>query len=153
MSILLQRVEARFIIDILHAKLIDEKIIHLTKHDAIYVPILVTSANLEENTVFFHNSFYSTIVIKSEIIDKGESILVLYRVEKRQSESKRWGIMQIPFENERFVHEIIPNYNGTLEHYLLVDAENHFNCIVEGRDWIPLYDSQGREFTGDYMPL
>ena len=61
--------------------------------------------------------------------------------------------MRITFENEKFVHEIIPNYNGTLEHYWLIDTENHFKSIIDGVDWTPLYDSQGREFKGDYMPL
>ena len=61
--------------------------------------------------------------------------------------------MKIIFENEKFVHEIIPNYNNTLEHYWLIDVENHFKSIVKGCKWVPLYYSQGREFKGDYMPL
>jgi len=40
--------------------------------------------------------------------------------------------MKITFENEKFVHEIILNYNGTLEHYWQIDVENHFKSIAEG---------------------
>lgn len=108
---------------------------------------------LRENDVFFRNSFYSTIILKSAIIDKGKAILVLYRIEKNKDKSERWGIMRITYECEKYVHEIVKNYNNTLEHYWLKDVENHFKCIIEGRDWVPLYDSQGREFKGDYMPL
>ena len=60
--------------------------------------------------------------------------------------------MRITLENEKFVHEMIPNYNGTLEHYWLIDTENHFTSIIDGVKWQPLYDSQGREFRDDYMP-
>jgi hypothetical protein len=61
--------------------------------------------------------------------------------------------MKITFENGKFVHEIIPNYNRMLEHYWLIDVENHFKSIIEGSKWSPIYDSQGKEFKGDYMPF
>ncbi len=118
-----------------------------------YNPIEEYATQLKRNTIFFQNIYYSTTILKSSIIDKGESLLVLYRIEKKESKDKRWGIMKITFENEKFIHEIIPNYNNTLEHYWLKDVENHFKSIIEGHKWIPLYDSQGREFKGDYMPL
>ena len=44
-------------------------------------------------------------------------------------------IMKITFENEKFVHEIVPNYNGTQQHYWLIDTENHFNSIIDGTKW------------------
>ena len=53
--------------------------------------------------------------------------------------------MKIIFENEKFVHEIIPNYNNTLEHYWLIDVENHFKSIVKGCKWVPLYDIHKEE--------
>lgn len=116
-------------------------------------PIAEYAEQLEGNTIFFRNSYSFTNVIQSKIIDKGKSLLVMYEITKKESIDKRWGIMKITFENEKFVHEIIPNYNNTLEHYCLVDVENHYKSILEGYEWVPLYDSQGREFNGDYMPL
>lgn len=116
-------------------------------------PIAEYAAQLKKNTMFFHNKYYSTTILESAIIDKGESLLAMYGIEKKEGSDKRWGIMKIIFENEKFVHEIIPNYNNTLEHYWLKDVENHFKSIVKGCKWVPLYDSQGREFKGDYMPL
>jgi hypothetical protein len=116
-------------------------------------PIADYSAQLEANTIFFQNSYYFTTTIQSAIIDKGKSLLVMYEVIKKESIQKRWGIMKITFENGKFVHEIIYNYNGTLEHYWLIDVEKHFKSIVEGGNWTPLYDSQGKEFKDGYMPL
>ena len=116
-------------------------------------PITEYASQLKENTIFFQNTYYRTTVLKSEIIEKGESLLVLYEITKKEGIATRWGIMKITFEHEKFVHEIVPNYNGTLEHYWQMDVENHFKSIVEGGKWSPLYDSQGREFKGDYMPL
>ena len=116
-------------------------------------PIAEYAAQLKDNTIFFQNSYYFTTVIQSATIDKGKSLLVMYEITKKESIDKRWGIMKIIFENEKFVHEIIPNYNNTLEHYWLIDVENHFKSIVEGGKWSPLYDSEGREFKGDYMPF
>ncbi len=116
-------------------------------------PIGEYAAQLKKDTLFFYNNYYSTTILKSLIIDKGKSLLVMYVIEKKESKDKRWGIMKITFENEKFVHEIILNYNNTLEHYSLIDVENHFKSILEGYKWHPLYDSQGKEFKGDYMPL
>jgi hypothetical protein len=116
-------------------------------------PIAEYAAQIVDSTIFFQNSYYFTTVIQSAIIDEGKSLLVLYEITKKESIDKRWGIMKIAFENEKFAHEIIPNYNNTLEHYWLIDVENHYKSIVEGSEWFPLYDSQGREFKGDYMPL
>ncbi len=116
-------------------------------------PIAEYAAQLEGNSIFFQNPYYFTTVIQSAIIEKGKSLLVMYKITKKESIDKRWGIMKIIFENEKFVYEIIPNYNSTLEHYWLKDVENHFNSISEGCNWTPLYDSQGREFKGDYTPL
>jgi hypothetical protein len=78
-----------------------------------------------------------TTVIQGTIIDKGKSLLIMYEITKKTSIDKRWGIMKITFENKNFVHEIIPNFNNTLEHYWLVDVENHFNSSVEGVKWTP----------------
>lgn len=116
-------------------------------------PLAEYAAQMEENAIFFQNIYYSTIVLKNAIIDNGKSLLVLYKIIKKEGIDEKWGIMKIIFEHDKFTHEIIPNYNNTLEHYWLKDVENHFNCIIEGSDWSPLYDSQGREFKGDYMPL
>jgi hypothetical protein len=116
-------------------------------------PIKEYAAQLKDNTIFFQNSYYFTTAIQSAIIDKGKSLLVMYEITKKESTDIRWGIMKITFENKKFVHEIIPNYNNTLEHYWLIDVENHFKSIVKGCMWVPLYDSQGTEFKGDYMPL
>ena len=57
------------------------------------------------------------------------------------------------YEDEKFVHEIILNHNGSSEHYTLIDTENHLKSIIDGVDWTPLYDSQGRKYNGGYMPL
>lgn len=122
-------------------------------HKVFNNPIAEYAAKLAGNTIFFQNSYNSTTVIQCEIIDKGKSLLVMYEVTKKVSINKRWGIMKITFEKEKFVHEIILNYNSTLEHYWLIDVENHFKSIVEGSNWSPIYDSQGKEFKGDYMPL
>lgn len=116
-------------------------------------PIEEYAAQLKKGTIFFYNNYYSTTLLKSTIIDKGDSLLVMYGIEKKESNDKRWGIMKITIENEKFVHEIILNYNNTLEHYWLIDVENHFKSFLEGYEWVPIYDSQGREFKGDYMPL
>jgi len=116
-------------------------------------PIAEYAGLLKNNTIFFQNQYYFTTVIQSAIIDSGKTLLVLYEVKKKTSKDERWGIMKITFENKKFVHEIIPNYNGTLEHYWLIDVENHLKSIVEGGKWSPLYDSQGRVFKGGYMPL
>ena len=115
-------------------------------------PIAEYAEQIQDNTLFFQTSYYSTNVIKSTIIDVGEAILVMYEISYIDRED-RWGIMRITFENEKYVHEIIPNYNGTLDHYNLVDVENHFISIVKGTHWTPLYDSRGREFREGYMPL
>ncbi len=116
-------------------------------------PIEEYAAQLKKSAIFFYNIYYSTTVLKSSIIDEGKTLLVMYRIKRKKNQDKRWGIMKIKFKNEMFVHEIIPNYNGTLEHYWLIDVENHFKSIIEGYEWVPLYDSQGREFKGNYMPL
>ena len=116
-------------------------------------PIIEYAAQLKDNSVLFHNMYYSTTILKSAIIEKENSLLVLYEVIKREGTDRRWGIMKISYKHEKFIHEIILNYNGTLEHYWLIDAENHINSMVEGGKWSPLYDSQGMEFKGDYMPL
>jgi hypothetical protein len=116
-------------------------------------PIAEYATQLENGVIFFQNSFYFTTVLEKAIIENGKSLLVLYAITKKENENERWGIIKVTFESEKFVHEIIPNYNGTLEHYWLIDVENHFKSIVEGNKWVPLYDSQGKEFKGDYMPL
>ena len=116
-------------------------------------PIVEYSAHLKDNTILFQTPYYFTTVIQRAIINEGKSLLVLYAITKKESINKRWGIMKITLENEKFVHEIIPNYNGTLEHYWLIDVENHFKSIIEGGKWTPLYDSQGKEFKGEYMPF
>jgi hypothetical protein len=116
-------------------------------------PIAEYAALLEENAIFFQNIFYFTTVVKKAIIEEEKSLLVLYNITKKEGIDKRWGIMKIKFENEKFEHEIILNYNRTLEHYWLIDVENHFKSIIEGSDWSPIYDSQGKEFKGDYMPF
>ena len=97
--------------------------------------------------------YYGTIILKSAILEEGDALLVLYEIIREEDRDKRWGIMKITFENEKYVHEIIPNYNGTQEHYWLIDTENHFTSIIDEVKWHPLYDSQGREFKDDYMPL
>ncbi|MEQ9062788.1 MAG: HNH endonuclease signature motif containing protein [Vicingaceae bacterium] len=116
-------------------------------------PISEYEAQLNVNEVFFENAYYHTITLKKAIIEEGESLLVMYEVIKRENSDKRWGIMKITYDNQKFIHEIVTNYNGTLEHYWLKDVENHFTCLIDGKQWTPLYDSQGREFKGDYMPL
>lgn len=116
-------------------------------------PIAKYAALLDENVIFFQNIFYFTTVVKNAIIEKEKSLLVLYKITKKEGNDRRWGIMKITFEKEKFVHEIILNYNRTLEHYWLIDVENHFKSIIEGSDWSPIYDSQGKEFKGDYMPF
>lgn len=88
-------------------------------------PIAEYSELIKANELFFHTSYYHTTIIQSQIINQ-EVLLVLYEICYKDRED-RWGIMKITFENEKFVHEIIPNYNGTLDHYFLIDAENHFN--------------------------
>ena len=116
-------------------------------------PIAEYSVQLKDNAILFQNSYYFTTIIQIAVIDKGKSLLVLYDIKKKEGEDKRWGIMKITFENGKYVHEIIPNYNGTLEHYWQIDVENHFKSIIEVSKWTPLYDSQGKEFNGDYMPF
>ena len=71
-------------------------------------PIAEYAAQLEYNTIFFQNSYYFTSLIQSTIIDNGRSLLVIYEIKKKESIVKRWGIMKIVFENEKYVHEIIP---------------------------------------------
>lgn len=116
-------------------------------------PITEYAEQIEDNTLFFQTSYYHTTVIQSKIIDDEETLLVMYEIDYKDRE-RRWGIMRITFEHGKFVHDIVPNYNGrTLDHYNLEDTENHFNAIVNGTKWTPLYDSQGRKFGGDYMPL
>lgn len=116
-------------------------------------PIEQYSARLKKNSVFFYTSYYSTTMLESAIIDKAESLLVMYEIEKQQGSDKRWGLMKIIFENQKYVHEIILNYNGTQQHYSLIEVENHFKCIVKGDEWAPLKDSQGRGFKDGYRPL
>ena len=116
-------------------------------------PIAEYAEQLRENEVFFQNMYYGTIILKSAILKDEDALLVLYEIIREEDRDKRWGIMKITFENEKYVHEIIPNYNGTQEHYWLIDTENHFTSIIDGVKWHPLYDSQGREFRDDYMPL
>ena len=116
-------------------------------------PISEYAEQIEYSTIFFQTSYYYTTIIQSTIIDAEKILLVMYEISYKDSEEERWGIMKITFENENFVHEIVPNYNSSLDHYTLVDVENHFNSIVKGTQWTPLYDSQGREFKGGYMPL
>jgi len=116
-------------------------------------PITEYAAQLKENAILFQNIYYKTIVLKSEVIETGNSLLVLYEIIKKEDSDPRWGIMKITYEHENFVHEIVTNYNGMSEHYWLIDTENHFNSIIDGVNWHPLYDSQGREFKDDYMPL
>ena len=69
------------------------------------------------------------------------------------NDDKRWGIMKVSFDNGIYLHEIVLNYNGTQGHYWEIDAENHFDCIISGKEWKPLYDSQGNEFKDGYQPL
>lgn len=115
--------------------------------------IIEYSRLLKVNTIFFQNVYYTTTVVKFEVIDSGESLLVLYKINKNEGLESRWGIMKIEFNNEKFIHEIILNYNDTLEHYNSIDVENHFKAIVDGGEWSPIYNSQGGKFEGDYMPL
>ena len=116
-------------------------------------PILEYAQKLKENVILFHNPYYMTVVLKSETYDNGESLLVLYEVIKNKESDQRWGIMEIFNVDEKFIHEIITNYNGTQQHYWLIDTENHFNAILNNTDWQPKYDSQGREYKDDYMPF
>ena len=115
-------------------------------------PIAEYAAQIENNTLFFKTSYYYTTVIQSTIIDDEETLLVMYKISYKDRE-ERWGIMRITFKNEKFVHEIVPNYNGSLDHYTLVDVENHYISIIKGTIWTPLYDFQGKEFKGGYIPL
>ncbi|MFH0759852.1 MAG: HNH endonuclease [Bacteroidota bacterium] len=125
---------------------------HLCPQEVFDDPIAEYAEQIKANELFFQTSYYHTTIIQSEIIDQGGLLLVLYEISYKDRED-RWGIMKITFENEKFVHEIIPNYNGTLDHYFLIDTKNHFYSIVNGTEWSPLYDSQGREFREGYMPL
>lgn len=116
-------------------------------------PLAEYLANLQAGKIFFQNPYYFTIVLKVASINEDKSLLVLYEVINQQNTDKRWGIIKITFENGKFAHELIYNYNGTQQHYWLIDAENHFQSIIEKTEWMPLYDSQGKKFEGDYMPL
>jgi len=93
-------------------------------------PIAEYAEQLRENEVFFQNMYYGTIILKSAILEEGDALLVLYEIIREEDRDKRWGIMKITFENGKFVHEIIPNYNGTQEHYWLIDTENHLTHIA-----------------------
>jgi len=116
-------------------------------------PIANFADRIEKNTLFFKTSYYSTSVLKKEIIDGGKTLLVMYEINYKERDQK-WGIMKITFDQEKFICGIVPNYNGsTLDHYNLEDTKNHFSAIINSTKWTPLYDSQGRKFGGDYMPL
>lgn len=80
-------------------------------------PIAEYAEQIEDDELFFQTTYYYTTVIQRTIIDNGEALLVMYEVFNKDRDNKRWGIMRITFENEKFIHEIIPNYNDTLEHY------------------------------------
>lgn len=115
-------------------------------------PIAEYAKEIKDNTLFMQNAYYQAMAMQCRLIDAGNALLVMYEIE-RDDRDKRWGIMKITFEYEKFVFELITNYNGTQEHYNLEDVENHFNSIIDGTKWTPLYDSQGRRFIGEYMPL
>lgn len=115
-------------------------------------PIAEYYKGLEIDSLFFENSSYRAKVIKKLMMDADNNILVLYAIEYTNNE-KRWGIMKIIYKQGKFIHEIVPNYNGSLSHYNFEDTENHFMAIINGKKWTPLYDSQGRKFKRDYMPL
>ncbi len=116
-------------------------------------PITEFAEQLLTNSHFYTTSYYSTILLDKAVIDSGKTLLTMYEIEYKDRDQK-WGIMRISFEQEKFICEIVTNYNGrTLDHYNLEDTENHFNAIIKGEDWKPLYDPQGRKFDGDYLPL
>lgn len=116
-------------------------------------PLEEYSKNLESGTTLFYNEYYEAIILKFSLINEGNCLLVLFRFVNFDNEDKRWGIMKISFDTGIYIHELVLNYNGTQRHYWEIDAKNHFDCIVSEKEWKPLYDSQGREFTDDYQPL
>jgi hypothetical protein len=81
-------------------------------------PITEYAEQLRENEILFQNMSYGAIILKSATIEKEEVLLVLYEIIREENRDKRWGIMKITSEYEKFVHEIIPNYNNSLEHIL-----------------------------------
>ena len=116
-------------------------------------PIKEYSKKLESGTALFYNAYYEAIISKYSLIEDGNCLLVLFKFVNFDNEDKRWGIMKISYDNGIYIHELVLNYNGTQRHYWEIDAENHFHCIVSGKEWKPLYDSQGNEFKDDYQPL
>ena len=120
---------------------------------ASQTPLKDYSKQLELGEILFHNIFYSTRILKYEVIERDKCLVVLYSVVREANSLIRWGIMKITHDSKHFIHEIIYNYNRTLEHYNEIDAMNHFECLIDGKNWIPLFDSQGKEFREGYMPL
>ena len=108
--------------------------------------------NLTPNALFYKTDFSSAFIVKSELMESNNRLLVMYRVVNKDSpKEERWGIMSITLVDEVFVHKIITNYNGTLQHYWLPDTEDHFNCIVNGGIWRPKYNSAMQIIEGDYL--
>jgi len=57
------------------------------------------------------------------------------------------------YDNVDFLLESIIQKQDSFNALLIIDTKNHFDSIINGSEWTPLFDSQGRQFKDGYMPL
>lgn len=91
-------------------------------------PIKSYSDNLKIGSIFCRNDVYSSLVLKSAILDDKQTIYVMSESTKGKNAVKPWGLAKITFENGKFVHTSLGNF------FSQEGAEKQF-CLAQGLEW------------------
>jgi hypothetical protein len=91
-------------------------------------PIKTYASNLIEGSVFCRNGIYSSLVLKSAILEDKQSIYVISESTEGKNAVKPWALANITFENGKFVHTSIGSF------FSQEGAEKQFT-LAQGLDW------------------
>ena len=90
-------------------------------------PLNTYQSKLSVDAIFCKNDYYSSLVVKSAIIDEGQSLWVLTR-SGEENATKPWALAKITYENGLFYHENEDSYfeeKGARKYFIL----------AQGKEW------------------
>lgn len=91
-------------------------------------PVKSYSDNLKIGSIFCRNNNYSSLVLKSAILNDKQTIYVLSESSEGKKAIKPWGLAKITFENGKFVHTSLGNF------FSQEGAEKQF-YLAQGLEW------------------
>lgn len=91
-------------------------------------PVKSYSDNLKIGSIFCRNNNYSSLVLKSAILNDKQTIYVLSESSEGKKAIKPWGLAKITLENGKFVHTSLGNF------FSQEGAEKQF-YLAQGLEW------------------